>query len=152
MNDLTDLSTEIDTLHLAIKQITETLALHLPPPTPAVESSKQKIVEVVTSEPDAPAPSETASVPSAETSKVVTTEVLAETVAPTTEQPPPKRPTLEKRSSVLGSIGKIFWPFGSSSPTKSALEGGEVTTADSSAPKVPTVTVTEVPQTPEIEI
>jgi hypothetical protein len=137
---------------LAIKQITETLALHLPPPTPAVESSKQKIVEVVTSEPDAPAPSETPSVPSAEPSKVITTEAPAETVAPTTEQPPPKRPTLEKRSSVLGSIGKIFWPFGSSSPTKSALEGREVTTADSSAPKVPTVTVTEVSQTPEIEI
>ena len=107
---------------------------------------------VVTSEPDVPAPSETPSVPSAEPSKVVTTEAPAEIVAPTTEQRSPKRPTLEKRSSVLGSMGKIFWPFGSSSPTKSALEGGEVTTADSSAPKVPTVAVTEVPQTPEIEI
>jgi hypothetical protein len=139
-------------LHLAIKQITETLALHLPPPTPVVESSKQKIVAVVTSEPDVPAPSETPSVPSAEPSKVVTTEAPAEIVAPTTEQRSPKRPTLEKRSSVLGSMGKIFWPFGSSSPTKSALEGGEVTTADSSAPKVPTVAVTEVPQTPETEI
>jgi hypothetical protein len=140
-------------LHIAIKQITETLALHLPPPTPTVESSKQSTAEAVTSEMEVvSAPPETPSVPSAEPSNAKITEVSVETATPAAEQSPSKRPNLEKRSSVLGSIGKILWPFGSSSPTKSTVEGIEVATADSSVPKVPTVTVTEVPPTPEIAI
>ena len=83
---------------------------------------------------------------------VTTTETLVEPVTPASEQSSPKPPKLEKRTSVLGSIGKILWPFGSASPTKSVVDGVEDTTADSSAPKATTVTVTEVPLAPEIEI
>jgi hypothetical protein len=133
-----DFSIEIDALHEAIKQITETLALHLPPPTPTEETSKQKPAEVLPTE--------------AEPSGIDTPVALVEPVTPVAEQSPPKRPSLEKRSSVLGSIGKILWPFGSASPTKTVVDGVEVSTGDSNTPKVPTVTVTEVPLTPEIEI
>jgi hypothetical protein len=87
-----------------------------------------------------------------EPSNANTTENLVEPVAPASEQSSPKRPKLEKRTSVLGSIGKILWPFGSASPTKSVVDGNEITTEDSSAPKVATVTVTEVPLRSEIEI
>lgn len=106
------------------------------------------------SEPEiVPVPLETPAAPAAsalESSRVNTTEVPSEESLP--KASPPKRPTLEKRSSVLGSIGKIFWPFGSASPIRTSVEGVEVTTVDSDAPKVPTVLVTEVPPTREIEI
>jgi hypothetical protein len=134
-------------MHDAIRQITETLALRLPPPTPAITSSKHTTTEVTSLEPELisePAGSEPLEVDTIETS--------VELVNPASGQSSPKRPKLEKRTSVLGSISKIFWPFGSASPTKSVVDGIEVTTEDSSAPKVATVTVTEVPLTPEIEI
>lgn len=138
---------EIDAMHDAIKQITEMLALHLLPPTPAIPSSQHTTTKVVTSE------SELISERSGtEPSNANTTENLVEPVASASEQSSPKRPKLEKRTSVLGSIGKILWPFGSVSPTKSVVDGIEVTNAGSSAPKVATVTVTEVPLTQEIEI
>ena len=44
---------------------------------------------------------------------------------PSASKSSPRRPTPEKRTSVLGSIGKVFWPFGVSE-------------------KAATVTVTEV--------
>jgi hypothetical protein len=138
---------EIDAMHDAIKQITEMLALHLPPPTPAITSSQHTTTKVMTSEPELISERS-----GTEPSNANTTENLFEPVAAASEQSSPKRPKLEKRTSVLGSIGKILWPFGSASPTKSVVDGIEVTNADSSAPKVATVTVTEVPLTPEIEI
>jgi hypothetical protein len=136
-------------MHDAIKQITEMLTLHLPPPNPAITSTQHTTTEVITSEAGPVIePHES------EPSNAVITETLpvVEPVAPESEQSSPKRPKLEKRTSVLGSVGKILWPFGSASPTKSVVDGNEVTTEDSSAPKVATVTVTEVPVTPEIEI
>jgi hypothetical protein len=140
-------------MHEAIKQITNTLALHLPPPTPTIEPSKQHTATESASEPEPTLElSEIPTAPTPEPSKADTTETRVEPVTSASEQSPPKRPTLEKRSSVLGSIGKILWPFGSASPTKTVVDGVEVTTVDSNAPKVPTVVVTEVPLTPEIEI
>ncbi|KAE9364459.1 hypothetical protein N431DRAFT_107740 [Stipitochalara longipes BDJ] len=126
---LDQLHRKIDSLHEAIQRITETLALHLPPPTPVIEPLQQKTLE---------------------SPKVDTAEVSTEAAEPISS--PPTRPTLEKRRSVLGSISKILWPFGSASPNTTANEGAEVTTADVNAPKIPTVMVTEVPLTPEIEI
>jgi hypothetical protein len=148
----TNLSIEIDSLHLAIKQITETLALHLPPPTPTTLSNP-KVVEPVTSESEpVSVPGETAAVIAAEPSHAPATETAPEPAPSPTEDTKPKRQSPEKRTSVMGSIGKILWPFGSSSPTKNVVDGVEVPAADPSAPKVPTVTVTEVPTTPEIRI
>jgi hypothetical protein len=134
---------------VAIKHIIETLALHLPPLTLTIESSTQNSAEVVTSELEPT--SETATVPTPEPLKA-TTKAPVEPVTPATEEVRLKRPTLEKRSSVLGSIDKIFWPFGSSSPTNSVDDGVGITTPDSNPLKVPSVTVTEMPLTPEIEI
>ncbi len=133
-------------MHDAIKQITETLALRLPPPTPAITSSQPTTTEVITSEAGPVMEHEP------EASNAVTTETLVEPVTQESEQASPKRPKLEKRASVLGSIGKILWPFGSASPMKGVFDSNEVTTEDSSAPKVATVTVTEVRVTPEIEV
>jgi hypothetical protein len=123
------------------------LALHLPPPTPAFTSSQHTTTEVIT-----PKAGPVIEPHESEPSNVVTTETLIEPVTPESGQSSPKRPKLEKRTSVLGSIGKILWPFGAASPTKSVVDGSEGTTADSSAPKIATVTVTEVALTPEIEI
>ena len=123
------------------------LALHLPPPTPAITASQHTNTKVMTSEPELISERS-----GTEPSNANTTENLVEPVASANEQSSPKRPKLEKRTSVLGSIGKILWPFGSASPTKSVVDGIEVTNAGSSDPKVATVTVTEVPLTPEIEI
>jgi hypothetical protein len=136
-------------MHGAIKHITETLALHLPPPTPAVDASKQTTAEV--------APPEHTSEPglistSTEASAAPESPPAGITETPVSEQSAPKRPSLEKRSSVLGSMGKIFWPFGSSSPTNKVVDQIGNATTNSDTPKVPTVTVSEVPLTPEIEI
>jgi hypothetical protein len=49
-------------------------------------------------------------------------------------------------------MGKILWPFGSTSPTKTVVEPTGKATAKSDTPKVPTVTVSEVTPGPEIEI
>lgn len=142
-------------MHEAIKQITETLALHLPRPTPAIEASKQTAAEVAPSEglsePELiSAPTEASAAPESPPADI--TEAPVEPVTPASEQSPPKRPSLEKRSSVLGSVGKIFWPFGSSSSTKTAVDQTGNSTTNLDTPKVPTVTVSEVPLTPEIEI
>lgn len=136
-------------MHGAIKHITETLALHLPPPTPAIDASKQTTAEVAppehTSEPGLiSAPTEASAAPESPPAGITET--------PVSEQSAPKRPSLEKRSSVLGSMGKIFWPFGSSSPTNKVVDQIGNATTNSDTPKVPTVTVSEVPLTPEIEI
>jgi len=138
-------------LHEAVQKITETLALHFPPPTPIIDSSKQKSAEPPTTAPElvSVAPAAPAA-PAPELSKSDTPEVPA--VAAVEPTSPPKRPTLEKRSSVLGSLGKILWPFGSAAQVQTGIEGIEVPAAGSNAPKVPTVLVTEVPPTPEIEI
>jgi hypothetical protein len=154
LNDSTNFYPELDAMHEGIKQITETLALHLPPPTPTMESSKKHNATEPASGRELTLESTTEGPTNSTTEplKADTTETPVEPVTPESEQSPPKRPTLEKRSSVLGSIGKILWPFGSASPTKTVVDGIEVPTVDSSAPKVPAVVVTEVPLTPEIEI
>ncbi len=138
-------------MHEAVQKITETLALHFPPPTPIIDSSKQKSAEPLTTTPEFISVGPTApATPAPEPSKVVTPEAPA--VAAVEPASPPKRPNLEKRSSVLGSLGKILWPFGSAAPVQTGIEGVEVPAAGPDAPKVPTVLVTEVPPTPEIEI
>lgn len=140
-------------MHEAIKLITETLALHLPAhnPNSALETIKPSTAEAApsakTSENEvitAASPPDLTSQPSA----ISMADTLVETPSPTS---PPKRPNLEKRSSLLGSMGKIFWPFGSASPNKTVIDGTEVVTADMNAPKVTTVTISEVPLTPGIE-
>jgi hypothetical protein len=142
-------------MHEAIKHITETLALHLPDTTPVLEASKQVTAATVpseqTSEPElVSAPAEAPVAPESPLADPKKTSV--EPVTPSTEQSSPKRPNLGKRSSALGSMGKIFWPFGSSSPTKTVVEQTGNAKANPDTPKVPTVTVSEVAPTPEIEI
>ena len=40
---------------------------------------------------------------------------------PSAPKPSPKRPMAEKRTSVLGSVGKFFWSFGSSEKIATAI-------------------------------
>jgi hypothetical protein len=109
-------------MHEAIQQISKVLAFHLPTPVAtsnAIKSTEEEINEALASAvkpltdllPDIlPNNDDTAHPP------------LEDPSSPTSS---PKRPVPEKRTSVLGAIGKVFWPFGSSD-------------------KIATVTVTEV--------
>jgi hypothetical protein len=98
----------------AIQQITKVLALHLLTPTSAaaasnaIKSTEEEINEALVSAvkpltgllPDIlPNNDDTAHLPLED---------------PSTPKSSPKRPIPEKRTSVLGAIGKVFWPFGSS--------------------------------------
>lgn len=109
-------------MHEAIQQITKVLAFHMPtPPTgPAnlVKNAEDEIQEALAS------------------AVKPLTDLLPEILHnddsthppledPSTPKSSPKRPVPEKRTSVLGAIGKVFWPFGSTE-------------------KITTVTVTEV--------
>lgn len=116
---------ELDAMLEAIQQITKILAFNMPTPTPEapgsnpIESMESMINEALA----------TAVKPLAD----LVPEMIHQndnTTHPPLEDPSAPnslsdRPTPEKRRSVLGSIGKVFWPFGVSE-------------------KVATVTVTEV--------
>ena len=112
-------------MHEAIHQITKVLAFHMPlPASDASRPTPIAAVEAIIDEAMA-------------TPVMALTDLLPELVSrnddsshppmenPLTPMPPRKRPSVQKQTSVLGSIGKMFWPF-------SSLE------------KVVTTTVTEV--------
>src|SRR6187402_2427115 len=116
-------------MHEAIQLITKTLATHLPPPalTPDInQPSPETATDPITKDPVSSQPEIlTDSLPQA-TMEDEITPVTAEsstsnqassseelpTEPPVEEQSPPKRPNAEKRTSVIGSIGKFLWPFG----------------------------------------
>jgi len=116
--------TELDTLHLSIQEISKTLALHLPhlvpPPapvveTPAAEPTPETLVETApVIETPAAGPTPEPSIP-----EIIDILAPAETSPPAEAEPEPSSPKTSlprKRTSTLGYIGKVFWPFGSASP------------------------------------
>lgn len=112
-------------MHEAIQQMTKVLALHMPVPTlGASESKPNETMEDVISEALATAVKPlTDLVPEIMHQNDDTTHPPLE--EPSAPKSAPKRPTPGQRTSFIGAIGKVFWPFGSSE-------------------KMATVTVTEV--------
>jgi hypothetical protein len=128
---LTKQPTEIDTLHLSIQEISKTLALHLPHlvhiPAPVVETPPaEHTPETVVETAPAPVIETPAAEPTPEPSTPEVIETPAEPptdpVVPEAEAEPssPKTSVTRKRTSTLGYIGKIFWPFGSGSGSPKA--------------------------------
>jgi hypothetical protein len=120
--------TEIDTLHLSIQEISKTLALHLPhlvhTPAPVVETppaehTPETVVETapVIETPAAEPTPEPISIPSTPEVIEAPAETPTDLAIPEAEPEPssPKTSLPRKRTSTLGYIGKIFWPFGSGS-------------------------------------
>jgi hypothetical protein len=112
-------------MHEAIQQITKVLAFYMPARPPSADGSNSiENAEAIINEALATAVKPLTN---------LVPEIMAKSddsthppsVDPSTPKPPPTRPNPEKRTSVIGSIGKVLWPFG-------FLE------------KVATVTVTEV--------
>lgn len=121
---------KIDTLHLSIQEISKTLALHLPhlvyksasvieTPEPAAEptpeivakpASSDHIPEIIAEPVFTPSSPEIIEAP-AETSTVA----AVPQAEPEPEPSSPKTSVSRKRTSTLGYIGKILWPFGSGS-------------------------------------
>ncbi|KAK0123981.1 hypothetical protein ONS95_008969 [Cadophora gregata] len=127
------LHAKLDAMHEAIQHITKKLATHLsapqapapvvvkevavePTPTPTTQAVPEPTVpstsESAPQEPETTAPVEATNTTSDEITAVPTTSTNPPETQPTT----PKRPTHNKRGSVIGSIGKFLWPFGGSTP------------------------------------
>lgn len=120
-----NIRTELDTMHEAIQHITKVLAFHMPTPPsgPSGSSAIENVEEIITEALATAVKPLTDLVPQIMPKNDDSTHPPLED--PSTPRSSPKRPTTEKWTSVLGSIEKVFWPFGSSE-------------------KVATVTVTEV--------
>jgi hypothetical protein len=133
--DVNRIPLEIDSMHEAIQEITKLLALHLPRndivPTPL--KSTEAFTEL--------APTMDEVVGSTQLSSTTEQTALVEETA--TNPTKPNRPNPEKRTSMLGAIGKVLWPFGS--PNIPPVSAGDVKVL--SAPnliKAPTVTTSEI--------
>jgi hypothetical protein len=92
-------------MHEAIQEISRLLAQHLP------------LRNATPEDPATPArtiPVDTETEPQQETE---TEPVNAESTSAEEDTP---KPSAEKRTSMLGAIGKVFWPFGASQPREEA--------------------------------
>lgn len=118
-------------MHEAIQHITKILTSPMPLPAPAASGSKpnETIEDVISERLAAAVKPHTELVPEVMHQNDDTTHPpLEDPLAP---KSPPKMPIPGQRSSFIGAMGRVFWPFGSSE-------------------KVATVTVAEVGERVEV--